>query len=491
MNTDKLSLIVCIVIACVLFSATAVLLYAEYRLGDDTYIYLRYVRNILEHKELSFNPGDPQYGVTSILWLLALVGVSKVSPDLLSSPAILSFSISLILVGTLIYLVKRKCDSVRYLLPISVILAIEPNVLRHSFLGMEAPLSALLLLLVIGARMQERNNHRFPWSALLSSLMVLNRPETILIIPFLLIDKMIWRETKAQMIVWISIFTLPAALGMMYMVSHTGSFLPVTIQAKGGGAIGDHVVLHLFDLAIIIGSVYLPWIALFALEAWVLRGRSRSVVMAVVKEYYLWFLPALIISLAYILFLSNERIYSRYMMMVMLPFVIGTIKVSQHLSPSRLRSAGPIVTLVLLYSVLVSSLLAPATVKNNRDIELSKDVLISWIQSNTLSSDIIACGMIGKIGYVTDRRIVCTMGIVNPDIRKYREEGRIREYYKMKNVHYSVGVGKNDSDVDWLLAEGISGRCEASFQLPSRSLIREIIGEIQGKSYFIVAKVQQ
>lgn len=490
MDNNRLAHIVWMVVACFLFSATAFMLYAEYSLGDDTYIYLRYVRNILDHHEISFNPGDPQYGVTSIVWLLALLGASRVSPDLLSTPAILSFLVSLVLVWTMICLVKRDRDNYRHLLAMSVILAIEPNVLRHSFMGMEAPLSALLLLLVIWARIRERREHRFPWSALISSFMVLNRPETILIVPIILLDKMIWREKASQIILWSIAFTLPVVLAMMYMFSQTGSPLPVTMYAKGGRAIGHRAFMHLFDLTIIIGSVYLPWITLFVLEAWVFRSRSYSTVMAVVKEHYLWFLPALIIPIAYILLLSNERIFSRYIMMVMLPFMIGTLKVSQHLPPLRMRSTGIIVILVFLYSVMVSSLLAPATVKNYRDIELSKDALISWIQSNTDSSDIIACGMIGKIGYITDRRIVCTMGIVNPDIRFYREEDRIRDYYKQKKVNYSIGIGKDISDIEWLLADGINGRYVASFQLPARSLLRDIIGEKQSKSYFVVARVQ-
>ena len=45
--------------------------FVEYR-TDDTYIFLRYSSNLVSGHGLAFNPGEPVYGFTSVLWVLLL-----------------------------------------------------------------------------------------------------------------------------------------------------------------------------------------------------------------------------------------------------------------------------------------------------------------------------------------------------------------------------------------------------------------------------------
>ena len=48
---------------------------------DDTFIHLRYVENLLERGEFSFNPGDKTYGATSPLWIFGLALLVKLGLD--------------------------------------------------------------------------------------------------------------------------------------------------------------------------------------------------------------------------------------------------------------------------------------------------------------------------------------------------------------------------------------------------------------------------
>ena len=44
--------------------------------GDDTYIYMTYVRNFLATGAFTFNPAEASAGITSFLWPLAMIPVS-------------------------------------------------------------------------------------------------------------------------------------------------------------------------------------------------------------------------------------------------------------------------------------------------------------------------------------------------------------------------------------------------------------------------------
>jgi hypothetical protein len=58
------------VLALLLFAALA-LPFVEYR-TDDTFIFLRFAANLAGGHGFAFNPGEPVYGFTSVLWVLLL-----------------------------------------------------------------------------------------------------------------------------------------------------------------------------------------------------------------------------------------------------------------------------------------------------------------------------------------------------------------------------------------------------------------------------------
>jgi hypothetical protein len=70
--------------------------YAFLKLGDDTYIYLQYARNIIQNQEISFNHGEKTYGFTSPLWLGLITLLSWLSNDFQTIPHILTLSFSIL-----------------------------------------------------------------------------------------------------------------------------------------------------------------------------------------------------------------------------------------------------------------------------------------------------------------------------------------------------------------------------------------------------------
>src|SRR3972149_1363830 len=63
-----------------IFYATA-LLHFGYT-PDDTFIYLRFAKNIMHGGGFAFNPGEPTYGVTSPLWTLLIAAGGLLNLDL-------------------------------------------------------------------------------------------------------------------------------------------------------------------------------------------------------------------------------------------------------------------------------------------------------------------------------------------------------------------------------------------------------------------------
>ena len=59
-----------IIVVLAVFGAAGYLLRGY--ITDDTFIHLRFVENLLERGEFSFNPGDKAYGATSPLWVFGL-----------------------------------------------------------------------------------------------------------------------------------------------------------------------------------------------------------------------------------------------------------------------------------------------------------------------------------------------------------------------------------------------------------------------------------
>jgi len=148
-------------------------------LGDDTYIYLQYARNYIEHGQFAFNKGEISYGYTSPLWLWLIIATIKFSHEYLSSPGFLTmlFSFLTILLWIrIIYL--QKWSRAAFVFGILVIV-FEPNLGKHAFLGMEAILSFFLSTYILYLILNKQPNYIA--FGIVFGLSVLVRPESALI----------------------------------------------------------------------------------------------------------------------------------------------------------------------------------------------------------------------------------------------------------------------------------------------------------------------
>ena len=116
---------------------------------DDTFIHLRYARNLLEHGEVSFNPGEPTYGATSPLWIFGLALLLKLG----LTPALAAWFLGAICGMAVILVVDAILSRLTYpetwKLVVLVAVAADPWFLRWTFSGMETPLATLALLVLL------------------------------------------------------------------------------------------------------------------------------------------------------------------------------------------------------------------------------------------------------------------------------------------------------------------------------------------------------
>ncbi|MBU1072534.1 hypothetical protein KKG45_04730, partial [bacterium] len=117
---------------------------------DDTWIHLRYARNLLERGEYTFNPGDPTYGSTSPLWVFSLVFLMKLG----LAPLAAARSLGLVAAAAKLIVADRLL--VRLPLPagwrpwLLLLVALDAWFLRWALSGMETPLAELLMLVLLG-----------------------------------------------------------------------------------------------------------------------------------------------------------------------------------------------------------------------------------------------------------------------------------------------------------------------------------------------------
>ncbi|MBU8870240.1 MAG: hypothetical protein KOO60_05110 [Gemmatimonadales bacterium] len=170
---------------------------------DDTFIHLRYARNLLELGEFSFNPGQSTYGATSPLWIFGLVLFLKIGFTPLAAIWILG-ALSGLAVILLVDLILGRMTFPEHWKPIFLaLIASDVWFLRWTFSGMETPLATLLLLVLLWPLFSGRDRGwgvtreklwvRYLAWGVAAGLAGLTRPEFLLVAP-LALPWLLWFE---------------------------------------------------------------------------------------------------------------------------------------------------------------------------------------------------------------------------------------------------------------------------------------------------------
>ena len=213
---------------------------------DDTYISLRYARNLAEHAELTWNLGERIEGYTNFLHVVASAGLIRLGLDPLVAAQLLN-------VGAAVLLLASAAWAARLVAPQRPIaraaaiamLGATPGVAVWVLGGLEAvTASALLGLGIVGVLLIVSGNRtRGAVLAIIAfSLAVLTRLDTAVFIAgaglgLLLVPSLPGRSrlVLATLVVGVPAATAFAHMGWRY--SYYGELLPLTFYAKTGVAI--------------------------------------------------------------------------------------------------------------------------------------------------------------------------------------------------------------------------------------------------------------
>ena len=429
---------------------------------DDTYIFLRYARNIAEGYGPVFNTGERVEGYTSPLWLAVLT-----VPALLSANLPLWALLSGGLAGALTIALVARTGGFRAGLLGAAFLATHPPLVYWSFSGMDTvPAAGLVLATLLAA---ERG--RLLLAGTLLGLAVLARPDAAWCLPAvagLVIWRLGWRAALRQS--WQ--VALPAAALVLthlaWRIHYYGEWLPNTALAKAGVplslligsgaayvaralvAYAPLVVLALLArryqfqprdrlVALLLGG--LAWFVLYGLMVIDALGQPVGLVAQLVVAYGPMTLLALVPRaprrampprepvlplalfagwwLVYLLVIGGDHFaFGRFVIPAVL---VGAVVAGRTLAPmaSSRRAALAAGALLVLGNALW--LIHPDHLIARREIQLARDWAATgtWFAANAPPTSSIATLVAGAIPYRSKLRTYDLLGLTDSHVARH------------------------------------------------------------------------
>lgn len=378
---------------------------------DDVYIHLRYAQNLVHGFGYSFNPPEVISADTSPLWVV-LIAIGGVFAFHLEVVAITLSLLSYLIIAPGVYRTARDLlhvsESHAQLAGWAAVLS--SRLAWSAMSGMDTALGVLLMLLAVESHLRAYQRRCInAKEALWLGLGILVRPEFVLVAA-LLIGHWIYVRLREDID---SSHWLPATL-LLACVAAPALLLPLATEGT--------VVSHSATVQAVSANVsffgYLlftaktlaePNIALLLLAAASLLLFSRRMDVALLSTL----LIAIVVAQAF--FAPQTRHHGRYLFPLFPPIVLLGAIAWEHFSPrAPRRGANVIPALVIAFGILSTarwSYLSASDVRNINDQHLAAT---HWLRDNLRTSDTIAAGDVGAIGYLTGRRILDPTGLITP-----------------------------------------------------------------------------
>ena len=389
---------------------------------DDSWIHLHFARNIAEGAGFVYNPGLPVAGSTAPVWTLLLAGaIALLGPSLLAAKA-------LGVAAALGAAVLTRHAAVAWGAPpltalgASVALAWSGPLVWGALSGMEVTLAAALVAAALLAHARDRT----AWSAFAAALAVLARPESLLLVPLLLVARPV---DIRRLAVFTLITTAVLTPAVWFNVVTVGSPVPATAAAKvEGGLLGWLAGVHEPWRQMLIGRpweftrAWLSWLAtinwLLPLAlvpglwvAWRKHGRALGLMTLALAAHPL--------GMAWLAPYRDPAFQEGRYSIQLLPLAFLLVAVGLGALPWR-----RVTTVALLVLALVP--LGGAAGRyawGVQNINAMQVHLGQWVNVNLPPTSRIALNDIGAIAYFSRRSVIDLMGLVTPDIIPYRRQG--------------------------------------------------------------------
>ncbi len=388
-----------------------------YRMYDDAFIYLRYVKNVRAGCGLRFNCDDPPVeGFTSPAYLALLVAGSLVTKRLVTLTQVvctiaLAATLALAIAGVAARWAGEPDDdpSVRehrtwiaaaMVIAVAMVLGLDHYVLANAVLGLETPVTALVVTAAGLAVLTDRRR----LAVSLAVVSLLCRPECLLLVA--LLPLLPW--ARSARVVAILVGSVVGVTLVRWLVFR--DFVPNTYWAKAGGT-----VRHLELGAAYIGELlrdHFPFLVLSPL-ALLVRGTRRAVTYV------------LVVSGAWIAFFlrtgGDVFLFSR----LAFPLVpLLTVLAARGVAELALRVTRARTALAAGASVLVAGMFsARAAYAHHLPQDHGDPKVIRWTVLGEYLRDrypgkTVATIPIGAIAYYSRLHVIDMLGLTTPAIAK-------------------------------------------------------------------------
>lgn len=436
---------------------------------DDAFIHLQFAQHLSEFGEMSFNKGTPSSGCTApgFAWLLSLA--LRLFDDWRWASFSLTGLFSLC-TAAVVYQILQQWTGLRAAALGGGLLAVvaSPAVIQ-AFAGMEAPVYACLCMIGVWCFGSPRLALRLCAIVALASC-VWMRPEFLAVAPLLGLEILLrpagdwrkgrWIELAFAVVVWCGTFAI-------YVYFHRqldGHNVPSTFDAKavahfalkphwleGVPAVIKHGNWQYLPLALLVwpvvnvlligvglATICMPLAlglranakALWRDEGRALPGRRLALLLLVGFPLLRAFVDPL-----GLLWFQGQR-YFAHLTPLLIVVAIGAFPLTRSLTAGgkwdwsrwslkkQLRRA----TAWALVGTIGLGALAVLSVKNIADMHLAA---AEWIRNNSEPDDLIATNDIGALGFLGDRQILDTVGLVEPEIvDHYLAGGTLLQYLR-------------------------------------------------------------
>ncbi len=403
---------------------------------DDSWIHQVYGRNLAQHGEWAFIPGEPSAASTAPLYTVLLaVGYFLNAPyffwtHLLGTVAL---AITAMLGARLAAHLLPGQRHVGFVTGLALLLAW--HLVWAGVSGMETMIFAMFTLVLIAVGRRELANDLQPavWIrgfmfGALSGLAALTRPEGVLLAGLVGLALLIIRPRRTLLwgmaaVVGFGLVLLPY---LLFNLQITGGLLPDTAAAKQAqvAPILANVsylqrVVDMLKPLLAGGQLLLvPGLLYYGYVLWGKRGIDRG-------WLFYWLLVAwpLALVLLYAARLPAPYQHGRYVIPILPALIVaGVVGSSQLLEIGRRSVAGRVLTrsfagaatAVFVYFALVAG--PGIYAKDVRIIEEEMVTAAHWIDTNIMPDDLLAIHDIGAVGYFTPRPLLDIAGLVNPEV---------------------------------------------------------------------------
>jgi len=426
---------------------------------DDAWIHQTYARNLVATGQFAFVPGQPSSGSTSPLWTLVIALGYLVRVDYKWwTYALGTICLAATALGVWQLTLRLFPDRPRPALVAGMFCALEWHLVWAAVSGMETVLfTALAVWLLVTALNQKSEIRNQTSLGLLSGLLVLTRPEGLLLVGLVLIAQVAqrgWaRRTTWTSLAWtLAVMAILIVPWLAFNWRASGTPLPNTFYAKQLEYASILTTLSLpqrfaqvFSAPFIGAQVLL--IPGLVIAAWSLvrhtMGRHIAKFETCPKLAGLvWVVAHLGL---YALRLPVTYQHGRYeipVIPVVIAFGVGGTATLLRLNDARLwiRVLSRAVTLAIAITQLsFAAIGARAYPADVAIIEGEMVRVARWLDTNTAPSDLIAAHDIGAIGYFSQRPLLDLAGLISPEVIPFiRDQDRLEGLIRQRRAAYLV-----------------------------------------------------